>query len=98
MTPAQVEGILGPPGDYRTGPLEDSWDQFWYDDGKLFMSESKGIWLGDAGILCIDYYTDGGSQTVGNASFEPSDRVKQYPVQNFVWRVKRQWRRWFGHA
>jgi hypothetical protein len=102
MTRAEVEAILGPPGDYATAPLEDP------DPGGIFMSHWRPYhlplidrfdgeheiaqWRGDAGIVCVAFSNSG---QVVSAGMWPVKRVEQTPIDNLLWRLKRQWHRWF---
>jgi hypothetical protein len=50
-------------------------------------------WLGDAGLVTVEFYEE--DDTVWQSSFLPGDPVSQGPLDNLLWRAKRQWRRLF---
>jgi hypothetical protein len=96
MSRAEVEAILGPPGDYRTGPTD--------IDGKVV--PLKLVWVGE--ILPSDgdiaYWS--ADEVYERVMFDPAGRVReggfsptfrptQSPSDNLLWRLRRQWRRWF---
>jgi hypothetical protein len=105
MTRAEVEAILGPPGDHATAPLEDP-DPHWlvmsnwrpYDrpvvDRFYRVSVEYQViqWRGDAGIICVEFTL---SDHVVEAGMYPVKRVEQTLLGNLLWRAKRQWHRWF---
>ena len=108
MSRAEVEAILGPPGDYRTGPGEtghgSTENMFWTLDspdvapGMHWSNVSQSdpglwaIWLSDSATVII------GIDDSGTVVFkrERPRRTTQSPLDNFLWRVKRQWHRWFS--
>ncbi len=113
MTRAEVEAILGPPGDYRSGLgellLEGSHNSIWAEDeppvpdsildqdsepnGKAWDSLSIYYrWFSDNAEVDLRFDDDG---RVAGHSFYHRRRTYQPPLDNYVWRVKRQWRRWF---
>jgi hypothetical protein len=105
MSRAEVETILGPPGDHATAPLGDpdpsgvflsSWRPYnrslvdrVYD---LFVEHEIIQWRGDAGIIAVEFTHSG---HVVWAGIWPVKRAEQTPIGNLLWRLKRQWRRWF---
>ena len=109
LSRAEVEAILGPPGDYRTGPGEtghgSTENMFWTLDspdvargGMHWSNVSQSdpglwaIWLSDSATAII------GIDDSGTVVFkrERPRRTTQSPLDNFLWRVKRQWHRWFS--
>jgi hypothetical protein len=94
MTRAEVAAILGPPGDYRTADSHTVGDCFWRP---LFTIEEL---LEDRVIF---WYTDGTQWVVrfderGRVTSHfsrPLVRVEATPLDNLLWRAKRQWHRWF---
>jgi outer membrane protein assembly factor BamE (lipoprotein component of BamABCDE complex) len=92
MTRAEVEAILGPPGDYRNGPTYPDLPRpitlSWSGDP----DSPSAYWLGDRGGI---YVYRGDPDRVGEASFVEVQRVPQDPLDNLLWRAKRQWHRWF---
>jgi hypothetical protein len=95
MSRAEVESLLGPPGDYTTGPVLSiplDW-QIWgvKSDGGLGRLPTLQ-WHGDAGTIFIAF----GSNKVVNKHFEPAQLQHQSLLENLLWRAERQWRRWFS--
>jgi hypothetical protein len=103
MTRAEVEAILGPPGDYRTGHGEMDYGGTWLSDpGPGFALRTswgpgestkylRADWMGDSfGIVILI----GQSGSVVHKLGLPR-RTPQGPLGNLLWRLKRQWRRWF---
>jgi hypothetical protein len=93
MSRADAESILGPPGDYRSGPTKqqtglaeedvlgsflDQW-RLPADDGKLLS------WAGDAGMI----YVVVGGGIVKATVFLPEERVPQSFLDNLQWRISR---------
>jgi hypothetical protein len=119
MSRAEVEAILGPPGDYRTGDGEMDYgmeNEAWMPDtgpdvakglspdfDKLETNwkrdpgqspedpSSRADWLGDSFGIAIAI---GPSGSVEEKVGLPR-RTTQGPLDNLLWRLKRQWRRWF---
>jgi hypothetical protein len=84
LTRAEVEAILGPPGDYRTVLTSDS---------GLHMQQSNcESWVVNEGHVLVWYYDN---DVVSDWALFPADAVKQTPLENFLWRAKRQWHGWF---
>jgi hypothetical protein len=101
---AEVEAILGPPGDYRTVPTDpDRLNPNVVIVSKFPWSEKDwACWQGDAGEGWVFFGKETGTVRVGvfsQSSWEDKDvlivKVKQGPLDNLLWRAKRQWRRWF---
>jgi hypothetical protein len=93
MARAEVEDILGPPGDYRTGPMSgDGGD--WSADNLLLLWNGSNFstWCSDAGVMTV-IYDD--SAKVLDKVLMTDRRQEQSPLENFLWRTKRQWRRRF---
>jgi hypothetical protein len=109
MTRAEVELILGMPGDYRTvrtappptvpyrpkpTPAElakDGDDREHIFDLKHSPGVEKLTWLGDEGDVCVWMI----GEQVAHADFSSREKVAQTPLENLLWRTKRQWHRWF---
>ncbi len=107
MNRAEVEAVLGPPGDYRTGPTRVYWDfeddvsgDFDPDDSDFSTYDEIGLpititidkWEGNAGRVKVLYDETGRSV---QTSFFRSESVKRSTLEILRWRAKRQWRRWF---
>jgi hypothetical protein len=93
MTPADVEGILGPPGDYRTGPTEEcgaaesAWLRATHESA---VPTTYGeYWHCDSATILVLIDADG----LITKHHWPC-RLKG-PFDMFLWRAKRQWHRWF---
>jgi hypothetical protein len=101
MSRAEVETILGPPGDYRTGPTQGvvQWElngerklngerTTWHDQ-----CSNYSAWVGDTGWVKVEF--NNRDATVWASDFFESKRIAQHPLDNLIWRAKRQWHRWF---
>jgi hypothetical protein len=84
VTRAEVEAILGPPGDYRTVLTSDS--------GVPLQQSNCESWVVNEGHVLVWYYDD---DVVSSWALFPAVAVKQTPLENLLWRAKRQWHRWF---
>jgi hypothetical protein len=105
MSCAEVEAILGPPGDYRTGLGETGFAEpkVWSPDRDIAprpvsnwstapgQSPPWASWMSDSFVIWIGI-DDSGS--VGDKLGYPR-RTTQGPLDNLLWRAKRQWRCWF---
>jgi hypothetical protein len=106
MSRAEVEAILGPPGDYRTGLGETECGQnTWAPDrGPEFAVRTNwipgqlggkpylwGDWMGDSFRIVM---VIGQSGSMEWKEGYPR-RTTQGPLDNLLWRLKRQWHRWF---
>lgn len=99
MTRAEVESISGcSPGDYRSGETKDVHVPFdhWKKGGR-FGRESGGLskveWLTDTAGVVLWFDSAGKVRAGLYAPFQPAT---SNPLENLVWRLKRQWDRWFG--
>ncbi len=92
MTLAQVEAVLGPPGDYRTGVcVSDTWPR---EENWLAMQSLHGdlkTWESDAAIIVVGF--DRGEAICG--SFRGSRLASDNHLVNDLWRAERAWRHWF---
>jgi len=93
MTRAEVEAILGPAGDYRTGETEhDASEPLDLQDfGEDNPSVRIELWQGDAGAMIVGFDASG---RAANGWFS-ANRRSDDAIRNFRWRLKRQWHRWF---
>jgi hypothetical protein len=91
MSRVQVESILGLPGDYRTGPTEIAWI-LEYDPitGKTLWDDR--CWCADTLLIIVDFDESGSAYRYW--CFDER-RSLQSPLENFLWRANRHWRRWF---
>jgi hypothetical protein len=91
MDRAQVEAILGPPGDYRTVPTLGQAPSYW-SNGTTNGFLTTLAWEGDTAIICVHFTPSGfvfGKDLISN---QPK---KLTYIEVLVWRAKRQWHRWF---
>jgi hypothetical protein len=108
MTHIEVEAILGPPGDYRSGLGEAGWYKEWIPDPDPIYSppswnrvstptdapENGGLWARWlSDSFQILIVVDESGQVMHKEGY-PRRRT-QGQVDALVWRAKRQWRRWF---
>jgi hypothetical protein len=107
MTRAEVEAILGPPGDYATVPFDigsgsevDPSDVYVYClVAPLPLSSSddssrvRACWCGNDRLIMIAY--DGPNGGVEALSSTHLRKWDQSPLANLLWRARRQWHRWF---
>jgi hypothetical protein len=107
MTRAEVEAIFsGPPGDYRTVWTKTADKDFCYGDvddmarefGKYteFRADGssdryQGDWVGNEGFVGVVFE----SGVVQFLYSRRTVRIEQSPIDNLLWRAKRQWRKWF---
>ena len=82
MSRAEVEAILGSPGEFSTGPLE---------YGYFCMGEPPDVWESDQGVILVFY---GAPPLALDVRIVPK-RKEVGPLDNLLWRAKRQWHRWF---
>jgi hypothetical protein len=120
MTQQEVEAVLGPPGDYRTGLGEagvdrtglgehgvvvDVQNMYWVPDdpdstlpnwGRNLATPEEpaswATWSTDSFEIVTHFDHSGG---VAHLWGYPR-RTTQGPVANLLWRLKRQWHRWFA--
>jgi hypothetical protein len=85
MTVAEVEAILGPPGDYRSVP------SFAPVFSVHYSETIQETWQGNEGCIQVDFL-DG---RVLPASYYAGVRLEWGPLDVLLWRAERQWRRWF---
>jgi hypothetical protein len=94
---SQVEAILGPPGDYTTGPMDKD-PIMWGDSERTFRSsgelggETFYKWFGDTRTIRVAFYPTG---EVAYKECHGAKRIQQSPIESLIWRAERQWRRWF---
>jgi hypothetical protein len=94
MSLAEVEAILGPPGDHRTKPT--TYHRHFLEPPRHAdtMASEPDVdvkkWQGDTGDIEIVF-----SNGETSAAFYATDPVNQGPLDNLAWRAKRLWRRWF---
>ncbi len=100
ITRAELYAILGPPGDYSTGPTNfkiDPWAHppsgvFWGDRAECGFDHSEETWTSDT--LYVEIYYDPAGKPMGSY-ITPLERQPQSMLDNLLWRAKRRWQRWF---
>jgi hypothetical protein len=104
MALAEVEAILGPPGDYCTGPLRTDWNPNWTVPDDMAAEPYKrwatnikdvyyrGCWCRDTRVVCLFLNSNSMVYWVQDSCIA---RVNQSPVDNLLWRINRPWHRWF---
>jgi hypothetical protein len=93
MSRAEVEAILGPPGDYSTGPTNS------FHPVSVISNDLRRV---EIGPYAFDWRSDDLSvhvlfidSRVVVADAYTNKLVAQSPLDNLLWRAKRQWHRWF---
>jgi hypothetical protein len=92
MSWAEVEAILGPPGDYSTGDAKCSDLPAPPNLMDLRRALSLEEWIGDRATMRVFFDGAGNVAYAECRLLEPVDRG---PLGNLLWRAKRQWHRWF---
>jgi hypothetical protein len=103
MSFAQVEAILGPPGDYTTAPeLKKKLNLAEYKNcyadrdclggvETLDSMDPLACWESDSVQVFISFPQG----IVSTKDFFVTSREQQTPAENLLWRAKREWRKWF---
>jgi hypothetical protein len=94
MTLAEVEAILGPSGDYRTGPSADWRPDYNPITGKAVRT-GLPVWHTDTDIIFASFDRSG---LVEQTYHEACAKLPQTPTENLFWRARRLWRRWFPNT
>jgi hypothetical protein len=95
MTRSAVEELLGPPGDYQTGPVKISGDRVEIHDLQKNASApnlTHDSWQTDLGTLIVTYDVN---DCATSKQFWRGERVKQTPLQYATWWVECLRERWF---
>jgi hypothetical protein len=96
MSFAHVEAILGRPGDYTSGPTQHDLPNFadTHDPANFWLGGLGPVdkWEGDNGSIWIAFNADG----VAFKKFWEVTRQETGVADRSHWRVKQQWKRWFG--
>ncbi len=95
MTEAEVEAILGPEGDYRSGPTDRGprTEEILLPEPLQTRSRPTpytsrwGHWQGDNGQIDVGY----NAEKAVMKRFFPCQRVEQFPLGNLRWQAERQW-------
>jgi hypothetical protein len=86
---SEVCELIGPPGDYRSGPTEPCFGPI-----ECSIWSHRVDWLTDYGDYSVWVTTDGRPE-VESTRFAPHEGPASRPIGNLLWRTKRQWHRWF---
>ncbi len=91
MSRAEVEALLGPPGDYRTGPTNphDRMAPSWDADG---VARTMLEWEDDTAYVAVILEPPG---VASSREYCAVSRMEEGPLGNLLWRIGRLWRRWF---
>ena len=97
MSRAEVEAILGPPGDSTTGPLYSASPLYSAIHGSIVdpaveRANHRDTWATDEACAVVGFGADGEAMEL---RFTSCTRATQDPLDNLLWRAKRQWHRWF---
>jgi hypothetical protein len=98
MSRAEVESLLGAPGDYRTGPVGYQTAEYKAAVGRPPSISLRGtkpaLWLGDHALVEVAFGQDGRALD-SESGFYQGVKLAQDPLDNLLWRAERLWRRWF---
>ena len=92
MTRSEVETILGPVGDYSSGPTEPEFVFVMLPAGLTVEDVVTAGWIGDTGSIDVGFDRRG---KVAFSQFTRLELRRLSPLANLLWRAKRQWHRWF---
>jgi hypothetical protein len=96
MSFTEVVNILGPQGDYSTGPIRATAPPTMllsrYGGRIDFGKVPHSNWFSDEAYIGV---LIGDSDGVYGVEFAPVSKKKQSLVDNLLWLAKRQWHRWF---
>jgi hypothetical protein len=93
MTGAEVEAFVGTPGDFTTRPMGYDGLPVSFDvTNRPARTDQEWIWATDSGLAWVDFNGDG---LVSEIGYLYGSRKEQGFFDNLLWRLKRQWRRWF---
>jgi hypothetical protein len=101
MSSAEVEAILGPPGDYRSGPTDPDFPSPYPWQASGVLGPWPATWRGDRGVIYVYRETGADPEILGRDKNDPDRvsvayffevrRIEQGPIDNLLWRVKRKW-------
>jgi hypothetical protein len=95
MSREDLYAIFGPAGDYRTGPV--LYPGYPYKDDVVmgpFEGRHYAAWMSDQAYVGVLFGEDGRVRE-DPLCFFGGQRTAQSPVNNLLWRAKRQWRKWY---
>jgi hypothetical protein len=98
MTVAEVESILGPPGDYDTvdSTEDESNSEEWTrpastNEVGMTVFGRSAIWVCNEALIGVEFDD---ANNIKSAIYLPRRPVDHGLLENLAWRVKRQWRKW----
>jgi hypothetical protein len=97
MSRAQVEAILGPPGDYTTVPVGQVTTSMSPSDSaaltraRMDSRTTESEWWADTGYIVVAYSPEG----VSYRNFGVVDAAQLSPLDRLLWQTERLWRKWF---
>jgi hypothetical protein len=91
MSRAEVEATLGPAGDFRTKSSIVPEPPTIYPPGLRIPVYDQ--WISDAHVASVAF--DPAFGLVKAKWFDDNDPMEQSVFDNLLWRLKRQWHRWF---
>jgi hypothetical protein len=89
---AEVEAILGPPGNYTTAYVSYRNGQGSFHSPPVGNNAADGKWWTNAAAVSVEYDESG---HLTRKMFAPADQSDLNSFDNLLWRAKRLWRRWF---
>jgi hypothetical protein len=92
MSRPEVEAILGPPGDYRMGPTLYFLDVISPKGSLPFLIHNPADrWESEIGAIDVFFGPTGVTASV----YAHGVKVGRSAFDDLLWRLKRQWHRWF---
>jgi hypothetical protein len=91
MSRAEVEAILGPPADYRTGPSTYDPPLGWYPMPQRLIP----TWRSDTGAIAVIFDDSGQVARDEGCEWRTCEKLSDNLLDNMLWQAKRQWHRWF---
>jgi hypothetical protein len=89
MTTGDVKSLLGPPGDYTSAPVAVATDQLaWPQWNFDSIAYPVSTWIDDEAEISV-IFDDSGA--ILNARYRAVYKWSQNPLDNLLWRAKRQW-------
>jgi len=93
MSRSEVEAILGPAGDFTTGPRSAGWQQsVTYHAEFRDLSGQQLTWMADDATIAVSFDSTGHTYAKEYREVAPQQLM---PLQNLCRLARRQWRRWF---
>jgi hypothetical protein len=95
MTCTEVEAVLGPPGDYRAGWVENflEIETHHMPNGRAPEDGDTSVWWGRDGAGITAYFDASGHLVL--AWYDTYETKNRGVLDTLRWRAERQWHRWF---